>query len=186
MYGSDEKGFSVSDEPYKVNVGNQKDGRSPHFPSNFVVELADTQLAVIGPEVTLPNANRAFYRVVAVDAKGNRSGPSDYVAAPRPLIYTAPTPAAKVGQAWEYRAATIRSIGDLRCRMIGQNEYSAAFWNEEKPEWSLPEAPEWLTVDAASSLVRGTPPAPGEYRVTIRAAIADRGAQEQTFVLVAR
>jgi hypothetical protein len=186
VYGSDEKGFSVSDEPYKVNVGNQKDGRSPHFPSNFVVELADTQLAVIGPEVTLPNANRAFYRVVAVDAKGNRSGPSDYVAAPRPLIYTAPTPAAKVGQAWEYRAATIRSIGDLRCRMIGQNEYSAAFWNEEKPEWSLPEAPEWLTVDAASSLVRGTPPAPGEYRVTIRAAIADRGAQEQTFVLVAR
>jgi len=183
VYGSDEKGFSISDEPYKVNVGNQKDGRSPDFPSNFVAEVTNTPLAVIGPEVMLTNANRAFYRVVAVDGKGNRSGPSDYVAAPRPLIYTGPLLTGKVGEVWEYRPATIRSIGDLRCRTIGQNEYSAAFWSEEKPEWSLAEAPEWLTIDAASGVIRGTPPTPGEYRVTIRVAIPERGQCDQTLVL---
>ena len=40
--------------------------------------------------VKLPGANKAFYRVVAVDAAGNRSGPSDYAAAPRPVIVSAP------------------------------------------------------------------------------------------------
>ena len=60
------------------------------FPANFVVETAATELEVVGPGVKLPGANKAFYRVVAVDAAGNRSGPSDYAAAPRPVIVSAP------------------------------------------------------------------------------------------------
>jgi hypothetical protein len=187
VYGSDEKGFSVSDAPYKVNVGNQDDGRSPDFPANLVAETTSTKLTVIGPDLALPNANKAFYRVVAVDGEGNRSGPSDYVAAPRPLIYTSPVLPAMVGQAWEYGAATIRSIGDLRCRTIeGKGVYNAAFWDEEKPEWSLTEAPEWLAVDPHSGLVSGTPPAAGNYPVTLRAAIAANGQTEQSFALTVR
>jgi hypothetical protein len=187
VYGSDEKGFSVSDVPYKVNVGNQDNGRSPDFPANLVAETTGTTLTVIGADVTMPDANTAFYRVVAVDAKGNRSGPSDYVAAPRPLIYTSPVLPAQLGKAWEYRAATVRSIGDLRSRTIeGKGVYNAAFWNEEKPEWSLAEAPEWLAVEPDSGLVSSTPPAAGEFPVTLRVAIAGAGQTEQSFTLTVR
>ncbi len=82
VYGSDEKGFSVSDVPYKVNVGTSKELPS-QFSANFIAETAATALAVLGAQVELPNANKTYYRVVAVDQQGKRSGPSDYAAAPR-------------------------------------------------------------------------------------------------------
>src|SRR5581483_7069917 len=65
IYGSDEKGFSMSDEPYQAAVGKSKDV-PPTRPANFVAEVAATELTVIGPDVTLPNANRCYYRVTAV------------------------------------------------------------------------------------------------------------------------
>ena len=43
VYGSDEKGFSVSDVPYKVNVGASKELPSP-FPANFIAETPGTEL----------------------------------------------------------------------------------------------------------------------------------------------
>ena len=69
VYGSDEKGFSVSDVPYNVSVGISKE-LSPQFPANFIAETAATELPVLGSEVTLPAANKTYYRVVAVDARG--------------------------------------------------------------------------------------------------------------------
>ena len=51
-----------------------------------------------GPASQLAGANKAFYRVVAVDEQGNRSGPSDYAAAPRPVIYSQPVDAGQVGR----------------------------------------------------------------------------------------
>ena len=39
VYGSDEKGFSVSDVPYKVNVGVTKELPS-RFPANFIAETS--------------------------------------------------------------------------------------------------------------------------------------------------
>ncbi len=81
VHASDEKGFSVSDRPYEVTVGAA--GKMPsEFPANFVVETSASELEVVGPHAKLPGLNKAFYRVVAVDAAGNRSGPSDYAAAP--------------------------------------------------------------------------------------------------------
>ncbi len=97
VYGSDEKGFSVSDVPYTVSVGKSKE-LSPQFPANFIAETPATELAVLGGEVALPAANKTFYRVVAVDVQGKRSGPSDYAAAPRPVIYSKPVVQAKVGR----------------------------------------------------------------------------------------
>ena len=95
VYASDEKGFSVSDRPYKVTVGASETMGS-EFPANFVAEISATELEVVGPRVSLSGANKAFYRVVAVDAAGNRSGPSDYAACTRPVIVSAPvTQAAK-------------------------------------------------------------------------------------------
>ena len=44
---------------------------------SFLTETNGTELAVLGPNVNLPGANKAFYRVVAVDSAGKRRGPSD-------------------------------------------------------------------------------------------------------------
>jgi len=184
VYGSDEKGFSVCDTEYEVNVGNQDDGRSPTFPANFVYEVTEARLAVIGPDLDIPNVNKAFYRVVAVDEHGNRSGPSDYLAAPRPLIYTQPAPTAKVGQVYEYPAATIRSIGDLRCRNLeGKGPYNARFWDEEQPRWSLAKGPPWLSVDEGTGVVRGMPDAAGRVEVVLRVETPGVGEDEQAYVL---
>ena len=78
------RAFPSSDRPYKVTVGVSEKMPS-EFPANFVVETSANLLEVVGPHVKLEEANRAFYRVVAVDAAGNRSGPSDYAASPRPV-----------------------------------------------------------------------------------------------------
>ena len=58
---------------------------NPRFPANFVAETTATELAVLGRGVDLPAANKTYYRVVAVDERGKRSGPSDYATAPRPV-----------------------------------------------------------------------------------------------------
>src|SRR5205814_941352 len=79
VYGSDEKGFSASDKPYEIVVGRSKD-LSSRSPANFVAETEQTELVVLGPGVDLPNANKAFYRVVALDGTGIRSGASDIAA----------------------------------------------------------------------------------------------------------
>ena len=93
VYGSDEKGFTVHDAPYEVKLGDTKDLVNP-FPANFVAEVAGTSLDVVGVGNVLPNANKAYYRVVAVDGQDKRSGDSDYVEAPRPFIYSAPVTSA--------------------------------------------------------------------------------------------
>src|SRR5262249_45817960 len=101
IYGSDERGFTVSDEPFKAVVGVSKVVPALR-PANFVTEVAATELAVIGAEVKLPNANRAYYRVVAVDGRGNRSGPSDFAEAPRPILCSRPVTTARVGAPYRY------------------------------------------------------------------------------------
>ncbi len=162
VYGSDEKGFSVSDEPYAVVVGDSKDLKSP-FPANFIAETTATELAVLGAGVDLPAANKAYYRVVAVDGKGKLSGPSDYATAPRPVIYTAPVTAAKAGQAYTYHVGATRSLGDLKYR----SRLGKGFWDIEHPVYALEQAPAWLTIDAAAGLLTGTPDAAGRADVVV-------------------
>ena len=56
---------------------------NPWFPANFIAETTAAELAVLGADVDLSAANKTYYRVVAVDEQGKRSGPSDYAVAPR-------------------------------------------------------------------------------------------------------
>ncbi len=166
VYGSDEKGFSASDAPYKVNVGASKE--LPRvFPANFIAETTATELAVIGNQVDLPNATKTYYRVVAVDQEGKRSGPSDYATAPRPIIYSKPVVAAKIGNGYRYQVLTNRCLGDLRNN--GRTE--ASFWDIEKPKFVLDRGPKWLTMDAATGALSGTPDAAGNAEVTVTATI---------------
>jgi acetyl esterase/lipase len=166
VYGSDEKGFSVSDEPYRRNVGQSKDVPAA-APANFVAETTGTELAVLGAGVDRPNANRAFYRVVAIDDKGARSGSSDYAAAARPLIYSKPPESAKVGAEFRYQVAAVRSLGDLRLRVVDGKEV-AGFWDVEKPRFALVRGPAWLRIDESTGVLRGVPDAAGDADVVVR------------------
>jgi hypothetical protein len=168
VYGSDEKGFFASDTPYDANVGDQEQKLPVPFPANFVGETDKTELAVVGEGLDLPSANKAYYRVVAVDDKGRRSYSSDYAEAPRPFIYTQPVTEAKVGQQYRYQLSAIRSIGDLRSRSGGRK----AYWDIEKPGFALLQGPAWLKMDNdGTGLLTGTPEAPGKAEVQVTATI---------------
>jgi hypothetical protein len=166
IYGSDEKGFSVSDEPYRRNLGQSRDVAA-QVPANFVAETTATELAVLGAGVDLPNANRAFYRVVAVDDRGMRSGPSDYAAAARPFIYSKPPESARVGMEFRYPLRVVRSLGDLRLRVVNGKEV-AGFWDIEKPRFLLVQGPTWLRIDANTGVLRGVPEAAGNTEVVVK------------------
>jgi len=168
IYGSDEKGFSVSDTPYKVQVGRTPN-LSGDFPANFVAETDKTQLVVVAQGLDLPNANKAYYRVVALDAKGNRSWSSAYAQAPRPFIHTTPVTLARVDQPYRYDPGVIRSIGDYRKRAGKQG--GTAFWDIEQPRLKLEQAPDWLKLDPATGALTGTPTAPGRFEVVLTATL---------------
>jgi hypothetical protein len=166
VYGSDEKGFSVSDAPYRRNVGQSRDVPAL-APGNFVAETSNTELVVLCAGVDLPNANKAFYRVVAVDAKGKRSGPSDYAAAVRPFIYSKPPDAARTGTEFQYQVSAVRSLGDLRLRVVDGKEV-ASFWDSEKPRFLLVQGPTWLRIDERTGVLRGVPDAAGNTDIVVQ------------------
>ena len=56
VYGSDEKGFSVSDVPYK-SASTSKELK-PEFPANFIAETTATELAVMGDGIESPPPTR--------------------------------------------------------------------------------------------------------------------------------
>jgi hypothetical protein len=166
VYGSDEKGFSASDEPYRRNVGQSKDVPADAA-ANFVAETSGTELVVLGADANVPNANRAFYRVVSVDDRGQRSGPSDYAAADRPFIYSKPPDATKVGTEFRYQVSAVRSLGDLRLRTVIGKEV-ANFWDIEAPQFSLVRGPDWLHIDESTGVLRGVPDAAGTTEVVVK------------------
>jgi hypothetical protein len=165
VYGSDEKGFSVSDAPYRAEVGRSKE-LPAQFPANFVAETTDTALVVLGTGLDRPNANRAFYRVVAVDEQDKRSGASDYVAAARPFISSKPANTARVGADYRYQVVTIRSLGDLRLRIVDGKEV-ASFWDIEQPRFTLSKGPAWLRIDDKTGVLSGTPDAAGTAEIVV-------------------
>ena len=169
IYGSDEKGFTSSDEPYQAIVGVSK-VISPNRPANFATEVSATEAAVIGADINWPNANRAYYRVVAVDDQGNRSGPSDYAEAPRPILWSRPVTAAKVGSEYRYALATVRSLGDVRTRVVAGKE-TMNYWDIEQPRFALEQGPAWLKIDERTGVLSGFPESPGKFVVAVAATI---------------
>jgi hypothetical protein len=169
VYGSDEKGFSVSDKSYTVTVGIS-DKVPAEFPANFMVETSATELEVLGPRVDLQGANKAFYRVVAVDAAGKRSAASDYAASQRPVIFSKPVAAAKRGVEYRYPVTAIRSLGDLRTRVVDGKEVMS-FWDIERPRFEIQRGPDWLTIDGATGVLIGTPDRSGTSEVVVAVAL---------------
>ena len=155
VYGSDEKGFTVHDTPHEVKLGGTKELANP-FPANFVAEVAGTSLDVLGVANALPNANKAYYRVVAVDAYGKRSGDSDYVEALRPFIYSTPVTSAPAGQPYRYQVKAIRSIEDLTRRDGDRPKPGTEFWKIEPLRFTLTQKPSWMNINPDTGLITGT------------------------------
>jgi len=169
VYGSDEKGFTISDTRYQGTVGTTKvemAAWNPWFPANFVAETAATELAVMGCEVDLPAANKTYYRVVAVDEQGKRSGPSDYAIGPRPIIYSQPGVAAKVGTEYGYQVRANRSLGDLNARMQ-DNQQVNGYFDIERPGFAVERGPAWLKIDENTGALSGTPDVEGKVEVVV-------------------
>ncbi|HZN37018.1 MAG TPA: hypothetical protein VFB80_24475 [Pirellulaceae bacterium] len=171
VYASDEKGFSVSDETFRVAAGlydfrAKTATESPtQFPGNFLAETKATQLTVIGPGLALA-ANKAFYRVVAVDDDGKRSGPSDYVAAPRPVIHSKPPAQTRTGEEFRYDVSAIRSLGDMRTRVVDGRE-KMNYWDVEQPRFEIVRGPAWLSIDPATGRLSGKPDRAGRAEVVV-------------------
>ena len=172
IYGSDEKGFSISDEPFKAVVGTSKDVPATR-PGNFIAEVPATEAVVIGADVKFPNANRAFYRVVAVDENEKRSGPSDFAEAPRPILYSRPVTEAKVGSEYRYPLSAIRSLGDVRTHVVDGRE-TMSYWDLEAPRFELQQGPAWLKIEPDTGLLSGVPDKAGKVSIVVTATI-DRG-----------
>jgi len=123
--------------------------------------LQAESLDVLGVGNLLPNANQAYYRVVAMDALGKRSGDSDYVEAPRPFIYSMPVTSAAAGRPYRYQVQAIRSLGDLARRDGARPKPGTKFWKIEPLKFSLTQKPDWMRIDPDTGLITGTPDGTG-------------------------
>jgi hypothetical protein len=173
VYGSDEKGFTIADQRHQGIVGVTKEemaGWNPWFPANFIAETTATELAVLGGDVDLSASNKTYYRVVAIDEHGKRSGPSDYAVAPRPVIFSKPVFAAHVGTEYRYQIRANRSLGDLSSQMVDDRQINGYF-DIEKPRFTLAHGPAWLRMDEATGVLSGTPDMPGRTDVAVTVTI---------------
>ncbi len=168
VYGSDERGFTAHRSAYQRQEGPARPASTQ--PANLLAETEGTALLVVGPQVPDGRGNRAFYRVVAVDGHGRRSGPSDYAAAPLPFVFSRPPARAVAGQQAVWVCRSLRAEGDLRCLSDGPHRYQAAFRDQDVLSFILDEGPEFLALDARSGRLVVEPPHDrlGFHTVTIR------------------
>ncbi len=174
VYGSDAKGFSVSREEH------QEVGRGT-VPANLLARTDQTAMVVVAPDLTADAANRVFYRVVAIDAKGTRSGGSAFAELPHPFVYSRPVTVARVGQPYRYQLRSLASLGDLQNKPGKSDSYDYRFWDIEHHRYALIDGPDWLKVEAATGVVAGTPPAAGAADVTIEVSNPLGGQARQTW-----
>ena len=193
VYGSDERGFTASDTEHLVNRGkgfvrtieeyegkpsDAPDAGMVKTPGNLIARVTETSLRVVGPDVKLPNTNRAYYRVAAIDGAGHESGPSDYAEVPRPFVVSQPERKAKLGQAYRHELRVIRSIGDLRCRRSPKSSYNAAFWDREEHTFAPVSLPEGLSLDAETGMIAGKLEKAGTFDVAVR--VSDQFGKSET------
>ena len=170
VYGSRIKGFSVSKEPYEIETLGT-------VPANYLGRTASTHVVVAGRRAAerVPagvenpdNLNRCYYRVVAIDEQGTRSGCSAYVELPHPYIWTVPPTTIRAGRGYRYQPRLIHSMGDMQFRYVSPN---CKFWEREQVSFSLLKAPKWLKIDSKTGLLTAVAPsnATGRYPISIQA-----------------
>ena len=113
-----------------------------------------------------PAANKTYYRVVAVDEHGKRSGPSDFTEAPRPVIYSKPVVTAKVGTEYRYPLQINHSLGALTARMQDGNQVNGYF-DIEQAVFKIDQGPDWLKIDPTNGVLSGIPVISGKIEVSV-------------------
>ncbi len=175
VYGSNLKGFVPSKTSYEYPKVDGWVANLPPFKCNYLGRTTTTKMVVAGASAVMQtpvgvkrpeNLNRCYYRVVAIDKHGTPSGGSEYVELPHPLIWSEPATTAQVGKAYRYEPKCIRSDGDLQYR--AGPPPPCDLWDKEILRFSLVDAPKWLSVDAKSGLLTGTPPAASQGKVSVR------------------
>jgi len=182
IHGSDERGFSARRCDYEIYLGNQGGRERQTVPGNIVTVVDadvsaggdstsnDPEHMVIGAQVDL-RMQHPFYRVVAVDAEGVRSGPSDLVEAPHPFVTTPLPRQIPANEATTIQLHSLRSRGDLRAESDGPHRYHQAFRDGDQLEFLLDEGPDWVHLDITTGVLTMRPPAQGalgNHTVTLR------------------
>jgi hypothetical protein len=176
VYASDEKGFSVHKTEYTSYLRGK-------VAANLVTRVEGTELAAVTTAPTLPNQNRCYWRVVAVDANGVESICSDYAEAPHPSFCSKPRTDARVGEVYEYVPTVISSLGD--CQHDGKAN-TTGWVDGEAPTFTLAEGPAWLSCDAQTGRVSGTPPTAQTAKVVLEARTRQGKTARQEFVIGVR
>jgi hypothetical protein len=170
IYGSNIKGFSVSKEPYEIETLGT-------VPANYLGRTTATHMVVAGHRAAdiVPagaenpdNLSRCYYRVVAIDEHGTRSGCSAYAEMPHPYIWTKPPTTVQAGKKYRYQPRLIHPMGDMQFRYVEPN---CKFWEREQLTFALLKAPQWLKIDPEMGLLTGTAPTnvAGRHPVSIQA-----------------
>jgi hypothetical protein len=161
IYGSSERGFTASDTAYVYHGG--LDGIL-HAPSNLL-HITD------GPQTTCDTWNilRPYYRVVAVDAEGRESGPSDVAEMQHPLIAPQQLPAGYVSTWYKAQVEVCSSIGHLVSQDEDGKAYQLRYRTGDDLLFEMSGAPENLTIEPESGLISGflAPESTGRYLLNI-------------------
>jgi hypothetical protein len=173
VYGSDERGFTASDDPYPVLVERN---RTEMFPANLIAEVESGHYEIAEGEKIW-----AFYRVVAIDGNGVTSGPSDVAETTRPLIWSKSETNARVGIPYRAVVESVRSIGDLRTVTIDGNPYHPAFRDADVVTFEVVSGPKWLRINKVTGELSGLPEQVGVYEVCICARRAQGGEDRRVF-----
>jgi hypothetical protein len=184
IYGSDERGFTVSRQAYSISAGESEVDGTRVMPANLLHTTEDTTAVVVGR--TVETGNRAFYRVVAIDADGVRSGPSDYAEAPRPFVVTSPPQRIPPGATTTVALQVIRSIGDLRSESDGPRRCNMAIRDGDEITFLLDEGPDFIELDSCTGLLtlRPEPHHSSTHTVTVRVKNGQGGVDVIGFDLV--
>jgi hypothetical protein len=176
IYGSDEKGFPVHDEPYQGFTRGK-------VPANLLGQTEGTEIVVVTPEPSHANQNRSFYRVVAVDATGVESISSAFAELPHPHFWSRPLVAAQVGQTYAYKPGLLSSLGDVQYRY---KQPITKLWDIETNRFELASGPEWLHCHPETGELTGTPTAVGQADVCVVVSNQFNGRAEQRFTLTVK
>jgi hypothetical protein len=177
IYGSDERGFTPSDNPYAgQDLEPDLEGQYPSLPRNLLADTTNTTIVVVSENNTNACANRAYYRVCAIDSNGVRSTPSEYIEVDHPFIFSSPITNVNTGKAYVYQIKTTWSKGHAGWSL----RKGMSFLHEEELRFELIEAPSWLAIDRAKGTIEGIPPNDivGPYAVRVRVTAYDTSRDE--------
>lgn len=150
VYGSNEQGFTASDTAYRYNAGLQ--GIKVNPPNLIHRTKGPVTSWTIPTDLWYP-----YYRIVAVDEKGVKSGPSALAELPHPLIKTKALPPAIANSQYKAALSVCASIGHLVSATENGKAYQKRFRSGDNLVFIVKGLPDGLWVNQNTGRITGTP-----------------------------